>query len=258
MIWPFKRRRLLDTDTENWHLDNFEWLVSCYAEQKCLAHARLVLPKPGFFQNDGEKGHALAERIFQQVKEYGQVADWETRLVPRDATPQSGHTLFDVQHGRSALGTYEMDERNTVTISYAKDLVEHPLRLIATLAHEIGHDLIARAPKRIICADDELEFLTDLAAIYMGFGVFLANTAFEFQQWRDDAIGTQGWNMKRQGYLPEPDLVFGLAIFLRSKAIDPDEARSCLKPHLRTMLDTALRDLSERSDDITRIVSLEA
>lgn len=30
MIWPFKSKPLLDEETANWHLNNFEWLVSAY------------------------------------------------------------------------------------------------------------------------------------------------------------------------------------------------------------------------------------
>ena len=44
---------------------------------------------------------------------------------------------------------------------------------------------------------------------------------------------------------------------MKAKNIDPAEARSCLKPHLATMLDKALRDLDAREADIARIRELE-
>ncbi len=130
-------------------------------------------------------------------------------------------------------------------------MVNDPQSLIATFAHEIGHYIIERAPLRAIRADDEHEFLTDLAAAYMGFGVFLANTAFAFKQWRDDALGTQGWRTRR--HLPETDLVFATAIFFRAKNLNPDDRRSCLKSHLAKEFDRALRDLDAREADIERI-----
>ncbi len=257
MIWPFTRRPLLDEETASWHLENFEWLVSSYASSQSLSAATLVLPKPNYFQTDGKKGHALAEHLFAQVKAYCQIEEWPTELRPQSGTPQPGRGLFEVQQNRSVLGTYQGHPANHIRITYAPHLLKNPQSLIATFAHEIGHAIIDRAPKPPVCAHDEVEFLTDLAAIYMGFGVFLANTAFQFTQWRDDALGTQGWQSSRTGYLPETDLVFATAIFIRVKQLDPTEARSSLKPHLGSQLDRALRDLDAREPDIARIRAAE-
>lgn len=217
-----------------------------------------MLPKPSFFITDGKEGHAKIEQIFAEVKRYCQISDWPTELVRGDPILAPGRTLFEVQHGKALLGTYDGTSSNTIRITYAPDLLENPQALIATFAHEIGHSIIQSAPMPPICDDDEHEFLTDIAAIYLGFGVFLANSAFQFTQWRDDAMGTQGWQSSRSGYLPEADLIFSTAIFIRTKNIDPTEARSCLKPHLIAMLDKALKDLNARETDIARIRSLEA
>jgi hypothetical protein len=40
-----------------------------------------VSPKPGFFIFDGERDHPLAVRIFDQVKHYCGMSDWEADLV---------------------------------------------------------------------------------------------------------------------------------------------------------------------------------
>jgi hypothetical protein len=255
-MWPFKRKPFLDPETADWHIENFEWLVSCYATSKALTHSQLILPKPGFFPNDGERGHALAERIFEQVKRYALI-DWPVRLVQGDATPKQGRGLFEVSQGRSILGTFSASTDNIPEISYAANLVNEPISLIATFAHELGHLLVHGAPKAIICEADEEECLTDLAAIYLGFGVFLANTAFESEQWRDDASGTQGWRTNRRGYLPEADIVFALALFVTVKGIDPSDVRSTLKGRLVKSFDEARLDLNDRAADIARIRALE-
>ena len=44
----------------------------------------------------------------------------------------------------------------------------------------------------------------------------------------------QGWRWQRAGYLPEADIVFALALFLRAKGLEPGEACRSLKPHLAT------------------------
>ena len=252
-MWPFKRKPLLDAETADWHIDNFEWLTRNYAASTKLNKVRLVLPKEGFFPADGEQGHALALRIFARIKVYADINDWPVDLEMGASLQQKSRSLLQVRGGAEALGTFEAAAGNRMTIRYAPELLRSPQALIATLAHEVGHVIIASAPEEPICEPDEIEFLTDLAAVWLGFGVFLANTAFTFQQWRDDAMGTQGWSSERQGYLPENDLVFALALFLSVKQLDPTEAGSALKPHLASVLKKALTDLDGRKEEIGRI-----
>jgi hypothetical protein len=69
---------------------------------------------------------------------------------------------------------------------------QRPDRLIATFAHELAY-LFATTVEEPPCEADEIEFLTDLAAVYLGFGVFLANARFEFEVLQDGPL--QGWQM---------------------------------------------------------------
>jgi len=119
-------------------------------------------------------------------------------------------------------------------------LLERPDRLIATFAHELAHCLLATAREPPPCDDSEMECLTDLTAIYLGFGVFLANARFTFERLKDGTL--EGWRMGHAGYLPEADLVFALALFIEAKELDPAPVLACLKPHLAKILKRALED----------------
>ena len=59
--------------------------------------------------------------------------------------------------------------------------------------------------------------------------------------------------MGHSGYLPEADLIFSLALFIRTKKLDAGEACGCLKPHLAKMLRTALSGLSDDDSSIIGI-----
>ena len=142
--------------------------------------------------------------------------------------------------GKHAAGTFAISG-DRFEITYATALLEQPASLIATLAHELAHILVECAPVVPCCAEDEREFLTDLAAIYLGFGVFLANDRLRCERLDDGLM--QGWRMMRAGYLPETDVVYALALFLKARGREFDKACRYLKPHLVTMLRKALRDL---------------
>jgi hypothetical protein len=251
-MWPFKRTPIVDAETAAWHADNFAWLIRQFDGSGAFADTKLVLPKPGFFAFDGERGHPLAVRIFDQVKHYCGMSDWEVDLVPDDnplaeTAPVSAAMIAPQKH---ALGTFAV-AGNRIHISYVPALLQRPDRLIATFAHELAHYLLATAAETPPCDDDEIEFLTDLAAVYLGFGIFLANTRFDFEVLHDGPL--QGWRMGHSGYLPEADLIFALALFIRAKQLDAGEACDCLKPHLAKMLRRALHGLDDDDPGIIGI-----
>ena len=241
-IWPLRRKPVVDADTASWHIENMTWLIREFGGRDGLAESMLVLPIPGFFTFEGEQGHALALRLFEQVKTYCGMSDWEVDLIADDnplaATPALSAAM--VEPKKHALGTFGVDG-NRIQITYATAQLQRPDRLIATFAHELAHYLLATAANSPPCDDDELEFLTDLAAVYLGFGVFLANTRFEFEALSDGPM--QGWRWQNSGYLPEADLIFALALFLRAKDLDERPACDALKPHLAKMLKRAMSDL---------------
>ena len=242
-MWPFTRKPIVDADTAQWHVDNFAWLVATFGGNHAFADSVLALPKPGFFPVDGQEGHAKALHILERVKHYCGMGDWPVELVP-DRNPAAERSTMSVAmpvHGKHAVGTFSVSG-NAVQISYVPALLARPDRLIATLAHELAHYLLATAPTSPPCEDDEHEFLTDLTAAYLGFGVFMANSVFEFEAIQDGPM--QGWRYGRSGYLPEQDLVFATALFIAVKELDPHPAYQSLKPHLAKLLKRALRDLT--------------
>lgn len=244
-MWPFNRKAIVDADTAAWHVENFAWMIRQFGGAPRLETTKLVLPASGYFISDGEQGHAFALRIFDQVKAYCGMADWEVDLVADDNpfADRAPLSLAMVAPQKHALGTFGV-AGNRVVISYVPALLKRPDHLIATLAHELAHYLLATSREAPPCEKDEKEFLTDLVAVYLGFGVFLANSRFRFEALQDGPI--QGWRIGRSGYLPEADLIFALALFLQAKALKPDPALHCLKPHLAAMLRRTMRDLSDR------------
>ena len=256
-IWPFTARRLIDEETAAWHLGCFAWLIEEFGGDGEFARARLVLPRAADFPTAGEEGHALAERIFKQVRAYCGMGDWPVTLVVDD-NPLSLSSRDVGSHGiaseKHAVGLF-MPEPGEVVIAYVPSLLDDPPQLIATLAHELAHYLLASAQSAPPCEAEEVEFLTDLTAVFLGFGVFLANARFNQEVVTFGAMEGVGWH--RTGYLPEHDLIFALAIFLAVKRLDANAALKHLKPHLRSQLGRAQRQLANEAaiDELHRMAA---
>ncbi|ESQ74488.1 hypothetical protein ABAC402_14310 [Asticcacaulis sp. AC402] len=242
-MWPFKRQPVLEDDVARWHVDNMVWLLRNLAYTPMFRETRLVLPAPGYFDTDGAAGHARAEAIFAKVKAYAGMADWPVQLVSDVGTYEYQRgDLIQAAARPTPLGLFMRDHDEVVRIAYAPALLNKPVNLIATLAHELAHYVVTSIEDTLPCLPEEEEFLTDQTACFLGFGVFLANSAFEFDQWRNDGTGTQGWSTQRNGYLGEIDLIFDLALFLTAKGEPADAALPCLKPHLADLLKKAMKD----------------
>ena len=228
-MWPFPPKPLLGADMARWHLDNFAWLIRSHGQRSRFAEARLVLPSPDFFATEGQQGHALALALFGNIKAYCGMGDADIALVQADGPP----------------ARIDSPQVASPRVIYAAALLANPQSFIAAMAHELARHLLAeRSAEPPPLGTQGEEHLTDLAAVYLGFGVFLANSAFTMRTHAD------GWSYSRQGYLPEQDLVFALAIFMKVKRLAPGPALHFLKADLGAMLRRALRELQSYKSEI--------
>ena len=219
MFKLFGSGRFLKADVEDWVLETWAWLMTAFGGMDRLRHAPLVLPTKDFFPPTETAGHARALYIFERIKLMSGLGDWPCELEAFDRPRGARLALIGaIQHGKSANGTFRTTD-NRAIVSYASDLVSQPVKLIATLAHELSHYLLLAGARTDPPGGSELEELaTELAVAFLGFGVFGANAAFEFGQHAD--AFSQGWASSRSGYLSERSWAFALALFCTLKAVD--------------------------------------
>jgi hypothetical protein len=135
--------------------------------------------------------------------------------------------------GRCAAGLYtqhegEQDghrgkEKWRMVVAVRSTQLTDPMALVATIAHELGH-VILLGGKLIDPDTPDQEPLTDLLTVFLGLGIFTANSAVRFQQFQDER--KQGWSMQRLGYLPEEVFGYALAKFAAERNEDrPDWVR---------------------------------
>ena len=261
MIFGFGRTPIIDQDTIDWEYDTYAWLFENFGGYEQFLGADLVRPTDAYFPiESGLSGHALAEAIFAQVKTHARMDQWPCRLEPQEPDPNLvvGEALILQGYEPSPAGTFSVrgdveEIGEAVTITYNPKQLSDPMSLVATFAHELSHFLLASAPDLPPGDEELLEFATDLTAVYLGFGIFMANSSFKFQQ-HGDAI-SMGWSTSRQGYMTERQLVFALAIFAILLDIPPSEVTGHLKPNLAKLFRKAIRNLGRQQ---SRLVALQA
>ena len=255
MFGLFGPRLPIEEHELEWQLATFKWLQ---AEFGLLAGRPLVLPTPRNFPPSPRKGHGRVEDLFWHVRRAADMEDWPCELRPgaADRPVQVGPALLLRHEGAPApCGTFQVtgeDGQPRVVITYNPALAHDPTAMIATFAHELGHYLMSTAASDPPGGGELHELHTDIAAVYLGFGIFLANSARSFVQFQDAT--TMGWSSRSQGYLSEGALVTALVIFQRLAGNDPREAAPHLKDYLETDLKRADKALGRRYPDLPAAV----
>jgi hypothetical protein len=231
-------------------LEEFEWLMACLAwlngklaaaDAKAGFTPMLARPDtPGLAEADG------ASSLFAAIKDIAGMGEWECILEQGlPAGEPARLSPYGEFSERGALGTF-LIEGNSPVIRYDPALLRNPEALTATLAHELAH-LISHSLGDPPGGEDLHEHATDCAAVYLGFGVFLANSARRFEQFQD--AWSHGWQSSTAGYLSERALVTLTAMFVRLFGIPAEHAADPLKPYLKVDFAKALKYIDWRYPD---------
>ena len=111
------------------------------------------------------------------------------------------------------------------------------MALVGTLAHELGHVILLR-PELVGRDEPDMEPLNDLLTVFLGFGIFSANSAFRFEQHTDNY--SQGWSTRRLGYLSEELFGYALARFTLERGEAKPEWRSFLSTNVAVYMKRSL------------------
>jgi hypothetical protein len=254
MFSLFGARLPIDRDELDFQLATFKWLIGQFGP----VDRPLVLATPEFFSAEALAGRAGARAIFDEVRTLAGMADWPCELRRGEANqPIDAGNAHLLRHegGPPPCGTFEVGEgpagRHGI-ITYNPSMERDSAGLVATFAHELGHYLMATAAGTPPGGWDLHELHTDLTAVYLGFGVFMANQARSFSHFSTGS--GSGWQAQWRGYLSEGALVVATAIFQRLADRDPHEAAPYLKDYLRKDLTRTERALGKLAPDMAAAV----
>lgn len=256
MLSFFKSKPLLSHSDIEFQVATFKWLLKNFGGDDFYKTTDLVLPTKQYFPDEVDSPEAAALATFESVKKHANMESWDCKLQVQeeDVNPLVAPTMV-VQNGpTSPNGTFQATENNEVIITYNPALAGQPIQLVATLAHELAHYLTATSQEEPPGGWENWEFVTDIAATFMGFGLFMANSAFNFSQYTD--TDSQGWKTNRSGYLTESEHIYALALFMKLKELPDDDAQQNLKPHLKKMMKKAMKEI-EKSNVIDELNAIK-
>jgi hypothetical protein len=207
-----------DPAAKRWVEDRLQWLARQFGLH-ILLERPIVLPTEEFFPDAYDGSLKAARRLFERVCGYMEVdPDTMELKLYMDRTPGS---VFANDPSRGfAAGRWQPG-----VVRIERSGLDQPSHLIGTMAHELSHQRLLGEGRADPDAFDN-ELLTDLTAVYHGFGVFLANNPRKSTGALSCWPGTR---LHRPEYLSEPMLGYALAHLAWFR----DEDRPAWAGHLR-------------------------
>ncbi|MDX6235772.1 MAG: hypothetical protein QOG10_587 [Kribbellaceae bacterium] len=210
-MWWRKPKCPVRGEEQLWIEESLDWFVDQFGEQAMRRPA--VLPQASFFPAGYTGSDDDVRAVFAKVCALLEVPP---ERVVLELEPEEPHELRDFvpmsYSSKYAAGHWQQRDGSTV-VTVRLDQARDPVALVATIAHELGHERLL-GESRIDPARRDGEPLTDLFTVFFGLGIFSANAAFEYSQ------SHHGYQTSRLGYLTEAMYGYALARYawLRGEA----------------------------------------
>ncbi|KRT54255.1 hypothetical protein [endosymbiont of Ridgeia piscesae] len=248
----------IDEPSAEWLFDAYAWALRNFDARVFHQESILVVPSNEHFPGRENSLHGMAELIFEQVKVYAGMAHWPCRLLDQQAcmtleTPSL--RLAGAIRGSRGIPLKAVAEDQKLIVLYQPNQVSNPEALIASFAHTLAHYLGTTAEEPPPGGPEQWPHLTELLAVFMGFGLMFANSVYAF---KGSSCGSCGGGAPgRSAFLSEEETTYALAIFAVLKEIPAKDVSRHLKKSLRPVYKQALKDLAGRGEQLARLQNID-
>lgn len=196
-----------DPVAKRWIEDRLQWLTRQFGLHLLLERS-VILPTAEFFPDEWDGSEKAAQRMFRRVCDYMEVNHNQVEIEFFNDSSMGPLAHDPTVRGISA-GTWQggngMWSQGLVRLN--RGWLDRPSDLVGTMAHELAHQRLL-GEGRADADEFDNELLTDLTAVFFGFGVFLANnprkSTGELAHW-------PGTKLRMPEYLSEPMLAYAMA-----------------------------------------------
>jgi hypothetical protein len=235
-----------DPAAKQWIETQLEWLTRQFGLH-ILLESPVIKPTSTYFPDEWDGSKESVLRLFHRVCQYMKVDEDAVQLqLFVDKTPLKRFTSdgFPNMAAGTWSGTEGPDPWQKGIIRLEQSILDRPSDLVGVMAHELSHQrLIGEGRANADAFDNEL--LTDLTAIFFGFGIFLANnprkSTGELQRWPNSTL-------YRPEYMSEPMTAYALAHIAWFRDEDDPPWAKCLRWPPRAAFKQGLRFLQKTND----------
>ena len=226
----------VDENTKRWIENRFAWLTVELGRER-LETGPTVVPTEEFLPLDYECTEEGIRDLVCRVASYMDVDPTTLNLgFYEDNTPE----FEGVINGRAAGFYTEAFNRFDIWLEVGS--MNDPQGVIGTLAHEIGH-VILLGQNRLSPDEPDHEEVTDLLTVFMGLGIFSANSVIQESNWTQGQLS--GWSVGKRGYLSMDMYGYAMALYTLARRDPSPQWATYLRPDVRAALRRGVRFIEE-------------
>lgn len=254
MFFSFlKSQPVLDEDSVQWLFDLYEWALRNFDADIFFNQTCLVVPTNRYFPGHADSTEEMAQLIFNKVREYAALKHWPCHLTTQQscAVQPARIAVSGTLRDMKGIEPEGVDEEQRLVILYDPRQVRNPEAIIASFAHTLAHYLGSMAQDMPPGVEENWPQVTEVLAVFMGFGLMFANSAFVY---RNVTCGScQPTTVNRSSYLSQYDITYALAIFSVLKDIPAREVLKHLKKSLRPFFKKSCKDVKKRTTELNKL-----
>jgi len=240
MIFGFGNKpKLLDDESIHWMLDVFAWASMNLNQRKLKIATALIYPNNKYFPGTGNDVADMATLIFSQVKTFAGIES-----VSCDLQNEEGISI-DVKTESVGTGSSLMENNEKLIFRYHTHTLNNPEVLIASFAHQIAYSIVATAHTPPPGGTDNSPHAAELLAVFMGFGLIMANTA-NTQKIRSCG-SCSGPAVERESFLSQYDITYALAVFSTCNNLPVKEVTPHLKKSLQVFYKKSCKEILDKN-----------
>lgn len=225
----------LAPDVRAWIEARSAWIVDQFGADR-LRRTPIILPTAEFFPETYRGTEDDARRLHAQVSQYMGVAADRTELqFFAEASQQVPSAYFE--RSSSTLGLYQENSGKPLVWLERSQLAD-PFAIVATLAHELAHVHLL-GDRRLKGDETDHEPVTDLLTVFLGLGIFNANTTFHSKNYRAGHL--EAWSVSTRGYLTEVEYAYAFALLARLRGEERPPWAKFLRPNVLAPMAAAER-----------------
>ena len=262
MLSFLKSKPLIEQSSADWIFEAYEWAITHFDSQEFFSRSRLIQPTNEFFAGSVNSVHEKAETVYKHTLNYAGLVHWPFQLQAPEQYQYKPSQQLSLNADDNSAVVARVSSGSTLPVivsdeplfmTYNPQQTLKPEDLSSSFAHIMAQYLVIQSQSFPPGGPDYFAEGTEVLAIFMGFGVMFANSAYTFRGGCGSCYNGQS---NRQATLSESEVLFSMALYCTLKQIPTAEATRYLKKHLKSGYKRALKQINSQTGKVEALLAL--
>jgi len=255
MLKYFKRPPLLNPDSKSKLLLNVKWFLATQHYQKIRQQIRLITPADKLFSTQqsasqiNSSPQIKAINLLKKMRDQFHLQAWDCKLANQLHQSTEKHKqnldqlVFIETIPAESNAALNNDIQTDITVCIQPELINNPLLMVDIYISELAKTFLSLLSTDNQTVASDANYLQDLIAIFLGFGIFRCNAKFQTGSTKYPATLKNTYQSSTG--MTQDELTYCLAYFCILNSTPHEEIECFLKLQLHKLFRRALIEIGK-------------